>query len=260
MASKALFVGTNKYPGCPLFGCVDDARDFAKFVLSHKFFVCWRVKVLTEEETTTKNLLKWFRWVSDVSPKDAVLVHTSGHGVQVDDPNEEDKMAEAICPIDFDWTPEHMITDDQMVQIFSAIPHGARFNWSADSCHSGTLDSTRAFRMRHPNGRNYPLSAPPAGHAARPLKPLRTRNAKVEAAGLDVGFVSACRANQTAADANINGHPCGAFTHYFLEALAQNLDKPLTDIADRTHVMLHAAGYEQDPTVSGTRANRPFLL
>lgn len=170
------------------------------------------------------------------------------------------------CPVDFDWSEAHMITDKQFVEIFKKMPSGVHFNWLSDSCHSGDLDRfmPRAGDETNPvrllGIRRYPIPRDMAWRQ-RVARTMKLERAMV-GNQLDVGFMSGCKSDQTSADAEIGGRPCGAFTHYFLEAWKQSgspYSTKMSDLCAKTSSLLAGSGFRQEPTCSGSRAELPLF-
>lgn len=257
MANKAVLVGINTYPGSPLAGCINDVMDTAEYLVKNHGFKEDEIRILTDSRATKVAIMERLAWLATAVPGDVVYFHYSGHGTQVasrNDNAEVDGLDEIICPFDFDWEPSHYITDNEMVDIFSKMPAGVVFNWCSDSCHSGTM--TREVS-------SGPRSIVPPADIAWRIRTARTKAIQSKrgmiGGQLDVGFVSGCRADQTSADAVIGGRPCGAFTYYFLRALARMKDQPLGKVAEVTRNDLAKNGYSQSPQAEGARVNLPFL-
>lgn len=190
-------------------------------------------------------------WLVNSQPGDRVLFHYSGHGALV--PN-NGEVFEVICPVDFDWSMEHMITDKQFVSTFAKLPDGVKFNWLSDSCHSGDLD--RDMLAPHSEWKLYPV--PP--HILQMQKDARDMGLKAMVGRqLDVGYAGACQVNQTAADASFGNRPNGAFTYFFLQSINSMLNAPLAQIVASVKNALQQSDYEQIPFVDGTRMNIAFL-
>lgn len=263
---KALLFGLNKYPGAPLSGCVNDIEDMANLQVSRYGWDSGNVRLLADERCTRKEMMNRLEWLVDVKKGDRVFFHQSGHGVQWPSraySGEPDGLLEAFCPIDFAWELKAMITDKDYVNLFSRIPKGVEFTWVSDSCHSGDL--TKAM-SGNPHGpvmipRAYPV---PVDISWR-YEGIKTRGIKlvnraVICGKLDVGFVSGCKANQTSADTQVNGRPCGALTYYLIKTLKENpIETPLKKIVELTRNVLSKSGYSQDPQVEGGRAGDPFM-
>jgi hypothetical protein len=265
MKDRALLVGINEYPGSPLHGCVNDVTDMAEHLVSRCGFAADSVRLLTDARATTAEIVARLHWLMDVEPNGRVFFHFSGHGTQIANRNnqaEVDGLDEAICPVDFDWSPERMLTDDRLLGIFKRLPGGTLFNWVSDSCHSGDL--SRGLPGGPKNAARRML--PPADMAWR----IRTAKAKqialhghreaLAANGVSIGFVSACRSDQTASDTAMNNRPCGALTHFLLEAFNQlPAGTALNDVVAHAARALSSAGFSQQPQVEGSRAAVPFL-
>ncbi|MGD0466512.1 MAG: caspase family protein [Gammaproteobacteria bacterium] len=152
---KAVVVGIN-YRGTrnQLGGCINDALATQRNILSE--YPNASIELMTDDtpnKPTRNNILDRLRnLVDNAQSGDTLMFHYSGHGSQVDDydGDEEDGMDETICPIDF-MTPrvinvqgtqlrvDSQITDDEIHEIISNTPKGAKFLMLSDSCHSGTI-------------------------------------------------------------------------------------------------------------------------
>ena len=257
---RIVLVGINAYPTSPLRGCINDIKA-AKNLLISKYNInpdC--IKMLIDKDATTGAIKEAIKWMREAKPGGIALYYESGHGVQVPDTgknsSEPDGLLEAFCPYDFDWTREHMLTDKDFFSLFMEIDDNVKFYWVSDSCHSGDLNRSIT------TARSMPLP----DHLAIIVDKLKRQSAKSipvinreQAKELDVGYISACQSNQTAADAFIEGKPCGAFSHYFLKSLAEGYDVPLSEICTKTESKLKTNGYNQIPTSDGPRTSNKFL-
>jgi hypothetical protein len=260
MGGRFLLCGINAYPSAPLSGCVNDVTDMAHKLVTECGVKEENIRLLNDARATTSAIIERCNWLTQVSPGDDVFFHYSGHGAQVptrNDASEIDNLSEVICPVDFDWSPERMITDKQFVEIFKKIPVGAKFYWFSDSCHSGDLDK---MIPRHNSPkilgiRRFPIPAD-IGWRQRIAKKKNLSRAMVGNI-LDVGFVSGCQSNQTSSDAEFGGRPNGALTYFLLKHL--NMSEPLSAVTAKVVQNLDAAGFDQIPTCSGARKDLPFL-
>jgi hypothetical protein len=268
---RALLVGINRYPGCPLSGCINDVTDMAHALVDKFKFASSSITLLADERATTQRILGALnKLVHGAQAGDRLLFHYSGHGAQVAARKDEHVhgMDDVICPVDFDWSEEHLIRDVTFHQIFSALPDGVKFNWVSDSCHSGTLD--RDLEPPAKKGSKKPkvlgprCMTPPAdiawnhhrvardlGHSSRNI-----HRTSIEKA-LPVGFVSGCKDRQTSADANFGGRANGALTYFLLKHLSA--DQSLAKVVDAVRADLKKNGYTQVPQIDGTRVTAPFL-
>jgi uncharacterized caspase-like protein len=267
MADKALLVGINNYASAPLRGCVNDVLDMASYLVDCHNFAREDIRLLTDERATTEEIKLRLKWLtSDLKAGDRIVFHYSGHGAQAAtrNPKEEiDGLDEILVPVDFDWSDSKMIRDKYLNKVFKKLPQGVKFAWVNDSCHSGQL--TRALPAK-PKKRKI-LEAPrfyptPACVGWRNGSALSLGYAvtSVSDMNLNVGFISGCRSDQTSADTEVNGRPCGALTHFLLKTLrGQGSGKPLNVVCDLVNKQLRKGGYSQCPQVEGNMANLPFL-
>jgi uncharacterized caspase-like protein len=253
---RALLVGINAYAGAPLAGCVNDITDMAAWLTGPGGFAAESVRLLTDARATTAAIRERLQWlVEGLQTGDRAVLHYSGHGAQIAARGQQAEVGplrEVICPVDFDWGEEHMISDAEFHALFSQVPAGVEFVWIADACHSGDLERTMPRHSR-PKRMLAPVDVAWRGTAslARQLAPLSFVHA---ASALHVALLAACKANQTAADAVFNGRPNGAFTYYLLQALRapRGNAAPLTTLMGTTRAALRKAGYSQDPQLAGS--------
>jgi hypothetical protein len=266
MSDFALMVDINRYPTCPLDGCDNDIHDATQFIISKRNFDRNGIQILQDGRATTKAILARCEWlVSKARAGDRVLFWYSGHGAQVPSKTGEDEvdgLNEVICPVDFDWEPEHMITDKQFHATFMRFAAGVHFNWVSDSCHSGDL--TREIPLFDVNGRHHvtkPRAFPMPRDIAWHVKLAREQHKpKAFRSELQVGFVSGCRSDQTSADATFGGRPNGALSYYLLKTLYEVPETtPLTTIRLEVLNKLRADHYEQEPQVEGPLMTAGFV-
>ncbi len=94
--------------------------------------------------------------LDDPRPNDEIVFFYSGHGAQIPEygeDNEPDRTTESLVPYDFDWTPEHAITDDRIYSLYSQLPYDTRLAMIFDCCHSGGIHRAG---MPRPKGLNPP--------------------------------------------------------------------------------------------------------
>jgi hypothetical protein len=253
---KAVIVGINKYDGCPLSGCINDAYDIKSRIIRDYGFKDSDIKLLLDEDATTKNIKDSLEWLSScLKAGDIAFNWESGHGTQIENAEESDGLSEVFCPFDFNWDRDKMITDKDYVRYFSKIPKGVIFCWGSDSCHSGSL-SKSVFGPKILGHRSM-IMPPNMQEKIRKLKNKGCIPKSVSSGILDVGFISGCRSDQTSADTSVNGRPCGALTHYFLKNLDQK--STLNQVCTKVRKDLKADSYTQIPQTEGTRINKPWL-
>jgi len=254
--NKALFVGINKYPNASLNGCVNDVSDMAKFLISKCNFNMNDVRLLTDERATKKAIINRLKWLTNGLQKgDRIFFHFSGHGVQLPTRNhdgEVDKLYEAICPIDFDWTIERAIRDEEFHYIFSKIPEGVDFIWISDTCHTGDL-----WREMPKCEHRIKTIIPPADinwrlHTAKENKILPTSILKV-AQNINAALVTACKPNQLCADSVFGKRPNGVLTYYLLYQLksSKGLKISFSQMIRNVQKQIQNEGYKQVPQLEG---------
>lgn len=261
MARKALLVGINDYKGVKdLKGCVNDILDMHFSLRSLFNFQTRDIRVLTDSRATKDNIIHRLKWlVSGAKSGDFLVFHFSGHGSQIRDRNGDevvDHLDELICPYDMDWDGTY-ITDDILNSIFKNVPDGALLEVFLDCCHSGTglremgLEPPPELAAEHPVLNRY--LPPPADIFLRfsgeedDLEPRGFTNGFNERGTKHHILWAGCMANQTSADAYINGRYHGAFTYYFNAHLRQNPRVSRRELLKKVRASLRHGGYSQIP-------------
>lgn len=290
MTKKALLVGINDYApigagGPDLSGCVNDVRDMAHTLNTLGIIPAGprSMRILTDSRATKAAILAGFKWLVRGAKKGDVLIfHYSGHGSQIADISGEeiDHRDETICPHDFDTAG--MITDDAFRSLLSGLPAGVNVDIFLDSCHSGTGSREMAalvtggeeqivsYRyVEPPIDWGYFLEADPSLPLRGILKPIiasesggePTTRQTVEVSQLNHVLWAGCRANQTSAEAVIDGSVRGAFTYYFCQALRRaGLDITRRRLDSLVSADLARNGYGQVPQLEGSRASLGELV
>ena len=129
MANRALLVGINAYSDLPLNGCINDVTDVRDLLITKCGFKPDEIRVVTDAEATTANIKQQLQgWLlGDARPGDRLLFHFSGHGTQL--PGRDGVVHDVICPVDFDFTEQHALSDVDFSAIFKAIPSGSALSW-----------------------------------------------------------------------------------------------------------------------------------
>ncbi len=150
---RALLIGINDYPDPAnhLDGCVNDVFLMSS-VLQESGFAADDIRVVLNDRATAAGILERMRWLLDgVQSGDERVLFYSGHGAQmpVYGPTKEaDHMDECLVPYDFDWTPEHAVTDKQFLNLYSQLPYDSNFVAIFDCCHSGGMTREGARKAR----------------------------------------------------------------------------------------------------------------
>lgn len=268
MTQKALLVGINAYPGCPLRGCLNDVQQMATFLTKRCGFDASDIRLLTDGRATTKEILERLNWLTlGAKAGDRLFFHFSGHGTQLalrDVSGRVDILHDCVCPVDFDFSRERALLDTDFTDCFKNIPENVTFNWVSDSCHSGDLTRTFNCATRYRMSRSYPV---PVDIGWRTLTAQHTgllsRELVDKLKHLHLAFISGCASDQTSADAEINNTYHGALTYYLVQALETSggLDTPLSELVPKVNQALETNGYEQDPQLRGEEFQclRPWM-
>jgi hypothetical protein len=261
---KALCVGINNfknYPSSALQGCVNDANDMAALHMELMGFKKDDITILTDAQATKANVMKNLTaMVADAKAgKFNYLVFSfSSHGTQVPDESgdEPDRADEAFCPHDLAqkgsiWDPDHIISDDELHDLFVQLPENVLLEVYLDTCHSGTgLRSIDMLLDRKP--RYLP---PPSLEAFLEVDGRRPRSLYESAR--EKGIVhhilwAGCRADQTSADAKIDGAWHGAFTYFFCKEMRKSKNKlSRLEVLKKVVANLKAGRYSQIPQLEG---------
>jgi len=218
---KALLVGINDYPGKlnDLMGCVNDVHSMHDILVSLFGFSRESIVMITDSAATTFNILRALEMlVHEAKAGDLLVFHYSGHGSQVPDTSgdEPDKLDEIICPCDLDWH-SNVIRDDELSKIFGQVPPGVHVEAILDCCHSGTAFRTAGNDYRKNRFLAMPEDIMPVTSGKKRVRPIKPEKIQV--------LWAACRSDQYAADAQLNGKYGGAFTTALCECLTASKGK-----------------------------------
>jgi metacaspase-1 len=260
MAKKALCVGINKfknYPSSALQGCVNDANDMTGILKDFMGFKDADITKLTDSTATKVNIMKNLKLMVDgakAGKYDHLVFSLSSHGTQIPDKSgdEPDNADEAFCPYDLaekgdQWDPDHVISDDELHDLFVSVPKNVLLEVYFDTCHSGTgLKAIDFLLTRKPR-----FLPPPSMAAFKKLQGLEPRglNKLLVNKGVSHQILwAACRANQTSADAKIGTSWHGAFTYYFVKELRASKNKlSRKDLLEKVKKDLKKNDYDQFP-------------
>ncbi|AKB31764.1 peptidase C14 caspase catalytic subunit p20 [Methanosarcina siciliae HI350] len=269
---RALCVGINKfqnYPQAALNGCVNDAVDMVSVLKQYMGFTDGDIVSLTDDQATKAKIMANLEEMVDGAKNgqyNYLFFSISSHGTQVPDQNkdERDYADEAFCPTDLAqkgnvWDPAHIITDDELNELFSSLPSPVELECVFDTCHSG--DGLRAIDLlldRKPR-----FMPPPSLEAFKQVKDYMPRgmaeSLKVKGIGVEHTLWSACRSDQTSADAKITGDWHGAFTYYFCQNINKSQNKLFREeLLEKVREDLEEGSFTQIPQLD-TAATRRFL-
>ncbi len=269
MSKAALCVGINKFKFLPqaswLNGCVNDAEDLAAMLEKHYGFEGSNITVLRDAKAVKKTVMAALNSLVDAAVAGTAthLVFTfSSHGTQVPDTSgdESDRLDEAFACYDINnlgdrWDAATVITDDELAALFARLPKGVLMDVVLDTCHSGTgLKSLDLLPGRRPRFLPAPTPRAVIANESKDTRSLRdmAKTAKLSAPVL----MAACRSDQTAADAFIEGRYNGAFTYNFVKALMGDGTVARADILKQVSKGLKSGGFDQIAQLEGSTAAR----
>jgi hypothetical protein len=221
--------------------------------------------VLRDSECTVEALTSTLKEAVAKAVRDRVSildVHLSMHGGQDTDlsGDEDDKLDEFVYCCDSISSKRNFLWDDELHSIFSGLNGSDVFlRWRNDLCHSGTQYRTIAQQSlprciptpaslgaavkRTAQERGF-LDAILASFRPKPVKKSNTFQFRYEIWG-------ACRDNQTAADAFVEGKFQGAFTWAYAKAIREARSiSPTPALLKRVKTLLKQGGYEQVPQLA----------
>lgn len=283
MAGKqALFVGINKFANYSQFtlnGCVNDAKDMATLHKDLLGFKASESTMLTDAQATKANIMaKLKAMVADAkSGKLNYLVFSlSSHGTQMNDTSgdEPDGKDEAFVPHDIaekngQWDTAHIISDDELHDLFAQLPANVLLEVYLDTCHSGSGLRGAEFGLHAPRPRYI---APPEHEFGqktarmrgfkldRPPSPRAKKGAagagKEEVPGAHHMLWTGCKSNETSADAYFNGRYNGAFTYYYVKVMRDTKNKlSRKDVIAKMRTLMKSQ-FAQNPQLEGNATNR----
>lgn len=269
----ALCVGINQYqhfPSATLNGCVNDAQNMASLLKEMLGFEDSDITLLTDQNATKANIMRELKRSVDgaLTGKYNHLVFSfSGHGTQIPDLNLDDwdRADEAFCPYDLaasgaQWDRDHLIVDDELHDLLVQLPSTVLLEIYLDTCHGGSgLRALDVLMDRKP--RYLP---PPSLEAFRDIEYRYARPAhqKLLEKGLSHHILwAACKTNQIAADAFIQGDWHGAFTwHFCREARASGNHISRSKILAKIRADLSTAHFTQLPQLDCEAVTRHAVL
>lgn len=265
---KALLIGINKYkiPGADLNGCVNDVTNLRDVLLKYFNFEIDNIKIITDERATKNAIISGLNWLCEgVKSTDSILFQFSGHGSQIVDKDGDeikDNLDEILCPHDMDWDGTYIV-DDELNEIFSKVDPKVNIDIILDSCHSGTgtrelkglslLSIEESFKVRY--------LKPPVDLECIIDEDMKIRklfsSIRADKKPDNRVVFTACKDNQTSADAYIAGGFNGAFTYYFCKYLREaqgNITR--YELLKRVRSSLKYHGFSQIPQLECAKSEK----
>jgi metacaspase-1 len=274
---KALFVGINNFASYPQFtlnGCVNDARDMAKLYKDLLGFKTGEIVVLTDSQATKAGImsaLKSMVAAAKAGKLGYLVFALSSHGTQMKDTSgdEPDGRDEAFVPHDIaeksgGWDRAHIISDDELHDLFTTLPATTLLEVYLDTCHSGTGLRGAEFGLHAPRPRYI---APPDHEFGQRTARMRgfTLNRRDASASKNVAgqhhiLWTGCKANETSADAYFNGRYNGAFTYNLINVIRDtNNALPRKDVVTKMRAAMKGK-FAQNPQLEGNATNRSTAI
>lgn len=233
MKKLALVVGIN-YEGTSshLGGCINDAKEIAKALVSKFDFNLKDIQLLIEDFATKKNILDGLEYmISNLEAGDIGVFTYSGHGTQTADLppiDEEDMLDEAIVPFDGIANQSNLIRDDEINEKLSQIKNNVQFTVIFDSCHSGTstrfMESDKSVQARTIPLTNTATQIEQFVNDITNLSAVEVREVKGKTrhplSGMNHILLAGCKSDQLSFDDGTNG--------FFTKALLGHLNKGVT--------------------------------
>ncbi|HEX9971987.1 MAG TPA: caspase family protein [bacterium] len=256
MSKRALCVGINKYPyeNMDLKGCVNDATAWAELFINHFDFPRIDVKLIFDSETTKKNIIIELKNLLAGAKAGDVLVFTnSSHGSYIKDTSGDERIYDqVICPFDVE---DNVIVDDELREMFVAIPAGVNFTVISDSCHSGTITRIITPDYRRKRFLNPSLRGEP--ELRDPLRAKPRRREKYPEETMKEILIAGCKDNQFSYDAQMGSIFHGAMSFFALQEIrAANYNITYADLVKRVVKQLDKASFNQQPQLEGKRENK----
>lgn len=274
MKRKALLVGINDYApvgkkGRDLEGCLNDVQNVANTFNALGIIPAKpnQMHILTDTRATRDNILTELKWlVTEAVEGDLLVFYYSGHGSQVLDffGDEIDWKDETICPHDFETAG--MIKDDDLRHMFSDVSTEVNLEVILDSCHSGTgtrlalaldtLPKELSFTVRYlepPLDYGFFLEKDPTILTRGILKPFAGTKGPVNVPELNHTLWTACKDNELAGEAIIDGKKQGVFTHTFCKVLRRaGKETPRKTLYSLVTEYVKTLDFSQHPRLEGT--------
>ncbi|WP_405388508.1 caspase family protein [Streptomyces sp. NBC_01102] len=212
----ALLVGIDDYPDKPLAGCVNDVTEAERW-LRQQDGPEPDIRPLRNKEATKAAVIDGIRThLGRSGPGDTALLWFSGHGSErkTDDPRAATGMSQAlVCADSLYAGGQPLLQDTELGALLDEIAaHGAHVVAVLDCCHSGGAS------------REIPPGARSRGVAWQSW--WRTDNARASRGAGAQGaeplrhvLLAACREQESAYEALIDGNPRGYFSHSLTHAL-----------------------------------------
>ncbi len=234
MLGKVLAVAIDRYPTCPLNGCLNDGEDFYNTLVQSVGYDPRQIRYLANDQATKANILKGLEWAADA---EFALCFYAGHG-SLDSSGKNP----ILVPHDYDkWWNDPL----DNAEIARSVG-GMRGVMIYDCCHSGSLASSGADRsvlsgMAEYDCRERCMANPFMDGFAAPAFVEDTGSR--EAGDLHVNdsrfvYISGCRNAETSKEARVDGKPRGLFSSSLCRLFRENPGRTVRDLWESTSAVI----------------------
>jgi len=248
------YIGTESQ----LSGCLNDATDY-DYIFRNDYKIKNLVSLLGKNYTIENFKDQIDLLYSTCKSGDKVLWCDSSHGTklpnELNDPNDNILVEEAIVPDNYNWSREGLICESYIRSTAKKFhDKGIKVIMIADACHSAGLgqldkdldnksDSLAIGRFLFPPGYAENIQFMTLAKTLPGMRSLR------DASGNHVGIlISACGAVQTASDARFNNRANGALTYFLIQVLKEfKFNISYFNLVEESKKRLSNAGYDQIP-------------
>jgi hypothetical protein len=288
---SAVLVGINKYPDCPLRGCVNDIIIMRDILVKVYKIPAHQIRLILDERATKDNILERLEWLVD-SEFENKLFYYSGHGAQIpvqtysNTNYEPDSMDELLCPVDFSWEGTYIL-DNNIEDITKKLKPNHHISMVVDACHSGSID--KAKKTWDTLIRQIPTPLDLLSRLSDTsltaslfddvkesdivnkldkdffaslfpdtfIPPVKTPSYS----DYNVSVITGCRDDQTSADAYFINRYQGALSYVMQNLILRNPGIDLKTLRDRCEEDLSKRNFEQVPQLicSETNLIKPFI-
>ncbi len=261
MTTYARLIGVNNYEtGTQLHGCVNDVQNMEVLLKSLNVSV---LPSLCDADANVRNVLTKVRGdVGLLGVGDQLIVHFSGHGVQLYD----GVTRAAACPVDFQENdPSSGISDLDIEDLLSRLDPNARVTIFVDCCFSGGLERDYVLQLAEKapeqhskfRVRRFPATSTEGGsrHLLGIAAGPRTFDDVIANNG-DVVLLSASGFQQTSGEDDFEDRTEGVFTHFLVEHLkGGNVAEPASATLNAICAATKNSKYPQVAELHGRKAS-----
>ncbi len=297
MGIRGLFVGINSYTERPLKGCVNDVTAIRDLLKTTHGAADDQLRLLTDAAASRQAIIDNLRWLAEPlndGLPEVRLFHYAGHGMPQPDQNgdEPDGADECLAPIDY--PSAGLLTDDHLAELYQGFLGTTRLLLLMDCCHSGTISKDPFADIRYrtltPAKAVYAeinqkkaayqqqqvdtltqhiidlqqRSSDPAEiakFAGQLISSLQKQSFGQHPQHENLVLISACKAEQVAADANFGGTYHGAMTFFLKNILSENPQISYTELGEQLRRSLYDNKFQQIPQLECPNGllNQAFL-